>query len=361
MALLIAVFGFPVVFTVSCVIADSQQAICPDPETCTSQSCLDTVPPTTPELLTVWTVSSTQLTATWNITQCGFKPFTAYTCSVQYFSQWDNITRMREVTVRRPHHGSVSLDDLVPFTFYRLRVRCKKIISLDDRWSGYTPYAQARTNATAPEYAVRVRTPVSTSIDYRTGRRNVTLTWEPLPPVKHYGILLGYVIRVTDLREQSRVTVLHTAVNDTTCTLEKLKLSGYRINVTSYNTEGASPPATMEILDIARVPDKPLDLKAEKIPDGNITLAWQRPAEIGGIEQYSVFWCELETDTTCRGNENAVSVPGTSMTTTLIDSWLPFRRYRFNVRALTSAGQGPPSDNTYKYTVEGGRPCPLLN
>eukprot|EP00058_Branchiostoma_floridae_P021413 XP_002606903.1 hypothetical protein BRAFLDRAFT_91672 [Branchiostoma floridae] len=327
MALLITVLGLLVVSTLGCVL------------------------PTTPELLTVWATSSKQLRATWNITQCGLPTFTAYICSVQYFSQWDNIARTTEVTVGRPHHGSVSLDDLIPFTLYRLRVKCRKL--LDNTWSGYTPYAQARTNATAPESAVTVGTPVSPSINYRTGRRNVTVTWEPLPSIKHNGILLGYLIRVTDLRVPSGGFVLNATVNDTTCTLEKLKLSGYRIDITAYNTEGRSPPATVEVQDIARVPDKPLDLTAEITQDENITLSWQPPAEIGGIEQYSVFWCELETDANCGGNETVLSVPGTHTTTTLIDSWLPFHRYRFNVRALTSAGQGPPSDNTYKYTVEG--------
>ncbi|XP_035698617.1 receptor-type tyrosine-protein phosphatase F-like [Branchiostoma floridae] len=335
MALLITVLGLLVVSTLGCVL------------------------PTTPELLTVWATSSKQLRATWNITQCGLPTFTAYKCSVQYFSQWDNIARTTEVTVGRPHHGSVSLDDLIPFTLYRLRVKCRKL--LDNTWSGYTPYVQARTNATAPESAVTVGTPVSPSINYRTGRRNVTVTWEPLPSIKHNGILLGYLIRVTDLRVPSGGFVLNATVNDTTCTLEKLKLSGYRIDITAYNTEGRSPPATVEVQDIARVPDKPLDLTAEITQDENITLSWQPPAEIGGIEQYSVFWCELETDANCGGNETVLSVPGTYTTTTFIDSWLPFHRYRFNVRALTSAGQGPPSDNTYKYSAEGVPLSPPTN
>ncbi|KAI8509923.1 hypothetical protein Bbelb_123510 [Branchiostoma belcheri] len=318
------------------------------------------VPPTPPEQLAVWPVNSTQLTATWNITQCGFRPFTDYICSVQYFSQWDDIARTTDVRVERPHYGSASLGDLTPFTFYRLRVRCMKI--LDRTWSGYTPFAQGQTNATAPGSAVNVQTPVTVSRNYRTGRRNVTVTWEPLPLKKHNGILLGYLVRVTDLRVPSRVVVLNTTVNDTTCTLEQLKLSGYRVNITAYNTEGESPETTVEIRDMARVPDQPLDLKAEVNADGNITLAWQPPAEIGGIEQYTVFWCELETDTTCRGgNENGLSVPGTYTETTMIGSWLPFSRYRFTVRALTSAGQGPPSDNTYKYTVEGVPSSPPTN
>ncbi|XP_078658268.1 receptor-type tyrosine-protein phosphatase F-like [Branchiostoma floridae x Branchiostoma belcheri] len=356
---LFQVLGFQIVFILS-VLADSRNYVCPDPETCTSWSCISNVPATPPEQLAVWPVSSTELTATWNITQCGFRPFTDYICSVQYFSQWDDIARTTDVRVERPHYGSASLGDLTPFTFYRLRVRCMKI--LDRTWSGYTPFARARTNATAPGSAVNVHTPVTVSRNYRTGRRNVTVTWERLPPIKHNGILLGYLVRVTDLRVPSRVVVLNTTVNDTTCTLEQLKLSGYRVNITAYNAEGESPETAVEIRDEAKVPDEPLDLKAEVNANGNITLAWQPPAEIGGIEHYTVFWCELETDTTCRGgNESGLSVPGTYTTTNLIDSWLPFRRYRFTVRALTSAGQGPPSDNTYKYTVEGVPSSPPTN
>ncbi|XP_019642123.1 PREDICTED: protein sidekick-1-like [Branchiostoma belcheri] len=356
---LFQVLGFQIVFILS-VLADSRNYVCPDPETCTSWSCISNVPPTPPEQLAVWPVSSTELTATWNITQCGFRPFTDYICSVQYFSQWDDIARTTEVRVERPHYGSASLGDLTPFTFYRLRVRCMKI--LDRTWSGYTPFAQGQTNATAPGSAVNVQTPVTVSINYRTGRRNVTVTWEPLPLKKHNGVLLGYLVRVTDLRVPSRVVVLNTTVNETACTLEQLKMSGYRVNITAYNSEGETPETTVEIRDMARVPDQPLDLKAEVSPDGNITLAWQPPSEIGGIEQYTVYWCELEMDTTCRGgNENELSVPGTYTMTDLIDSWLPFRRYRFTVRALTSAGQGPPSDNTYKYTVEGVPSSPPTN
>ncbi|KAI8509927.1 hypothetical protein Bbelb_123550 [Branchiostoma belcheri] len=340
--------------------------------------------PLPPEDLTVEANSSKQLTVRWRMHECTDLGFNTYTCQVECTSP-QNITKRQEAELQsealtkvsdrhqnisktsdaevdfRPGSSSKDLQRLSPYTRYRVRVRCKPLhVGL---WGDFTDTVEARTHAEAPSRGPVVQTPEDVWLDYRKGLRNVTLEWQALSTVDYNGVLLGYHIRVQDVRTDE---VMELTVNDSgsqtyTRTLGHLKLSGYRVNITAYNEEGQSPPTSRIISDRATRPDPPRDPIALATNDSNLQLSWQPPAEVGGIETYVILWCELETDASCLGQEKDKRVAGSELSDNVTDSWRPLTRYRFVVKAENSAGQSGASTAAIGYVQQGVPSSPPQN
>eukprot|EP00058_Branchiostoma_floridae_P021414 XP_002606904.1 hypothetical protein BRAFLDRAFT_126362 [Branchiostoma floridae] len=226
-----------------------------------------------------------------------------------------------------------------------------------------SPVELVRTKVGAPDRGPEVQTPEDVWLDYRKGLRNVTLQWQALSPTDSNGVLLGYRIRVRDVRtdEVMELTVIDSGAQTYTHTLGNLKLSAYRVDIMAYNGEGESPATSLVIPDRAKKPDPPRDLVAMATSDNNLQLSWQPPAEVGGIETYLILWCELETDVTCLGLEKNMSVAGDELSIKVIDSWRPLTRYRFVVKAVNSAGQSETSNTAAGYVVQGVPSSPPQN
>ncbi|XP_078576102.1 protein sidekick-1-like isoform X1 [Branchiostoma floridae x Branchiostoma japonicum] len=323
----------------------------------------DIAKPHPPEDLTVQPDSSTQLTVRWKMPECAdiIEHGNSYTCQVEYTSQ-QNRTMTSDVSVFLYRHASKELQFLTPYTLYRVRVRCRPELK-QNNWGEFTFTVEAQTNATAPDRGPDVQTPEDVWLDYRKGLRNVTLQWQGLSPRDSNGVLLGYRIRVRDMRtdEMMELTVIDSGAQTYTHTLGNLKLSEYRVDIMAYNQEGESPATSLVIPDRAKKPDPPRDLIAMATSDNNLQLSWQPPTEVGGIETYLILWCEQETDVTCLRPDKNMSVAGNELSIKVIDSWRPLTRYRFVVQAVNSAGQSETSNTAAGYVVQGVPSSPPQN
>ncbi|CAH1243679.1 PTPRF [Branchiostoma lanceolatum] len=323
----------------------------------------DIVKPDPPENLRVSSVSSTALAGEWDMPRCAALLFMSYVCAIQYVSQRDNITREKEIMVDMPNPQYVMLGSLVPHTRYLVRIQCRQVIG--ELWSEYSPFIDVKTNESAPASGPVVRTPEVAWKNYRLGLRNMTLRWEPLDPEKWNSETLGgYLVNVTDQRTRETVSynVTTSGVDLYSLTLPNLQLSEYQVKIMAYNSKGLSPPSrALQLQDISRRPDQPRNVVATVTTKGDVLLSWQPPAAIGGIWDYYVSWCEVERDHRCARDVNVTSVPGTQLSVSVQDSWLPYIRYRFIVRAATSAGKGEQSSTVYLYSVEGVPSSPPQN
>ncbi|XP_035699807.1 phosphatidylinositol phosphatase PTPRQ-like isoform X2 [Branchiostoma floridae] len=322
----------------------------------------DIVKPDPPENLLVSSVSSREMTVEWDMPRCAALLFMNYICAIQYVSLRDNITREKEIMVDMPNPQYVTLGSLVPHTRYLVRIQCRQVIG--ELWSEYSPFIEAQTNESAPAGGPVVRTPEVTWIDYRLGLRNMTLRWEPLDLEKWNSETLGgYLVNATDQRtyETTSYNITASDVDLYTLTIPNLMLSEYQLKIMAYNNKGLSPPRVLQLRDISKRPDQPRNVVAMVTTEGDVLLSWQPPAAIGGIWKYYVSWCELARDHGCAGDGNVTSVPGTQLTVTVQDNWLPYSRYRFIVKAATSAGKGEPSSTVYLYSVEGVPSSPPQN
>ncbi len=162
-----------------------------------------------------------------------------------------------------------------------------------------------------------------------SGNAQITLTWRPpvdnlSPPITNYSIYHHYTLYKTVGNVSMFVdTGLENGVN-------------YQYTVRAVNIAGEGYPSDEVSAVPFTIPTSPQNLRAT-IVNGQITLTWQPPADMGGagVTNYRIY-CG-----TSSGSETFLIM--TSNVTTYIDasSHMFGIMYYYNIRAVNDAGEGP--------------------
>ncbi|XP_078285436.1 interleukin-12 receptor subunit beta-2-like [Rhinoraja longicauda] len=136
------------------------------------------------------------------------------------------------------HAVGYILEDLQPFTQYEFRVRCGREEETNRKlWSDWSAVTGAMTQEAKPVGILDVWF-------MQRGQGNITLLWKPLEQHQARGIIQRYSVNYTlqwDGEEMGTVTI-------NTCCGIILSETPQLVNVSAYNSVGATDPATLNLV-----------------------------------------------------------------------------------------------------------------
>ncbi|XP_072104339.1 interleukin-12 receptor subunit beta-2-like [Mobula birostris] len=169
---------------------------------------------------------------------------------------------------------SYCLEELQTFTWYEFRIRCGRDGETNRKlWSNWSSVIRARTREASPDGVLDVW-----FMQRRQG--SITLLWKPLEQHQARGIIRQYSVSEGDGEEMSKVTTV-------TCCNISLSENTRHVNVTAYNSVGATEPAKLNL-----VKDQPpvLNLTTLKYND-EIQVCWKAPAK--KVLNFVVEWSNM--------------------------------------------------------------------
>ncbi|XP_059848220.1 interleukin-12 receptor subunit beta-2-like isoform X1 [Hypanus sabinus] len=169
---------------------------------------------------------------------------------------------------------SYCLEELQPFTEYEFRIRCGRDGETNKKlWSDWSSVIKAMTLEANPDGVLDVW-----FMQRRLG--SITLLWKPLEQHQARGIIRQYSVSEGDGKEMSKVT------NITSCNIS-LSENTRHVNVTAYNSVGATEPAK---LNLVKGQPPVLNLSTLNYND-EIQVCWKAPPR--KVLEFVVEWSNM--------------------------------------------------------------------
>ncbi|KFM67174.1 Cytokine receptor, partial [Stegodyphus mimosarum] len=228
-----------------------------------------------------------------------FKP--GLTFSIQFRPLSSDPESFKEIRLERGHTelaGSFEFKDLIPYTEYEFKIRCRSRDSNSDlMWSPYltvstrtlsdVPYW--RPEITNSSFTVESNDVTESFPDVRT----ITLYWKAVPTAHENGPDFHYVIRVS-----SRNLILRFIAvgNETKYSLGNMRVnSRYKFELFASNSVGPSTNISKIVVATDKLLRGPKDIIVEA-EENNYFISWTSPVyEINyenEVEYYTLFWCK---------------------------------------------------------------------
>ncbi|XP_035227870.1 uncharacterized protein LOC118200055 isoform X2 [Stegodyphus dumicola] len=219
-----------------------------------------------------------------------FKPGLLF--SIQYRPK-DYPAPYKEIRVYFQSQGSLEITDLIPYTEYEFKIRCRSNVSDSDlMWSPLLT-ASMGTHPDVPYWAPET---ASSGFDIQVilGNRTISLYWKAIPFNYENGPNLEYMVQYHIHHVPSRI-IRESAVfgigKNTTYSFESMDVnSAYMFNIFARNEIGTSVNTSQIIVDKAdKLLDGPRDITVI-YNKGNYNISWKAPNN--QIKYYTLFWCE---------------------------------------------------------------------
>ncbi|XP_041085854.1 interleukin-6 receptor subunit beta-like [Polyodon spathula] len=220
---------------------------------------------------------------------------------------------------------SFRLQDLKPYTEYRVSVRCIKEDGLG-YWSDWSKEKSATTPEAKPSGRPDLWRVIGPSDSDKN--RRVTLIWKEPDPSVANGKILGYEVQIEGRHYPAakRFTVNGTSV-DYTLT----EGASYHITIAAFNSKGQSPGARL-FIPAGSQKELPSveDLKAFP-QDGKLWVEWKAPRK--SESEYVVEWCAMMEEGGGCSTESIEwqRVSALSINTVLKGNIKPLKRYKISV------------------------------
>ncbi|XP_066100707.1 neural cell adhesion molecule L1-like protein isoform X1 [Saccopteryx bilineata] len=179
----------------------------------------------------------------------------------------------------------------------------------------------------------------------------INVTWSPVPKDRVHGRLRGYQINwwktrsLADGKAHPReVRVLRFSGPRGQGMLPSLDaFSEFNLTVSAYNSKGAGPESTPFTFHTPEgVPAQPAFLKVITVDRESATLSWGLPRELNGNLTGYLLQFQIINDTHELGDLSDVHITAPSQPTWRLSNLSANTKYKFYVRACTSAGCGKP-------------------
>lgn len=179
----------------------------------------------------------------------------------------------------------------------------------------------------------------------------INVTWSPVPKDRVHGRLKGYQINwwktksLLDGRMHSKeVHVLRFSGQRNQGMLPSLDaFSEFNLTVSAYNSKGAGPESVPYTFHTPEgVPEQPTFLKVIKVDKDSATLSWGLPKELNGNLTGYLLQYQIINDTYEIGELTDINITTPSKPSWRLSNLSANTKYKFYVRACTSAGCGKP-------------------
>ncbi|XP_051524452.1 interleukin-6 receptor subunit beta-like isoform X2 [Myxocyprinus asiaticus] len=197
------------------------------------------------------------------------------------------------------------IDGLQPFTEYSLSVSCVNGLS---RWSDWSAETRVKTSESRPTAAPSVSYYVSS--DKKSRIRQLWLLWKALDTKDARGLIRGYEVSYTPIKQPSMRQVVYTSDLKT---VVSIMTEEYDVTVAAYNSAGQSPHRRIRVHA-----DLPQDVPAVKglwvYSEGpSLRLHWEHEFTAVNVSEFAIEWHCAENKDSSRWER----VNGSTFTTIL--------------------------------------------
>ncbi|XP_076307015.1 uncharacterized protein LOC143223235 [Tachypleus tridentatus] len=200
------------------------------------------------------------------------------------------------------------LIDLIPYTKYHIRLRCK--ISTTNLWSDFVELQESQTKPDVPYLSPNMSNGAFEETVSKD-KRNITLYWQRLLPIHYNGPHFHYDVtcQPKNLMTNSLVKKVNTISGSANFTDLETRIS-YSFIVKSANREGTSEAQTEVVIeDKVKAAPVPEDVVALFVDKGHFQIFWVYPEKIQqNLIGFTVFCYNLSEllvwETAERGSRN---------------------------------------------------------
>ncbi|XP_075039535.1 interleukin-6 receptor subunit beta isoform X2 [Mixophyes fleayi] len=179
------------------------------------------------------------------------------------------------------HRTSYTLQDLQPYTDYAISLRCKQ---QNDKgfWSHWSKEFTATTPESTPSQSPEFWRKISD--EDTDGNRVVSLIWKDLQSYAN-GKILNYNVTI----KKAAKTIGSFIVTGTSYNITVSK-ELHEVTITSSNSYGTSPAATLIIPSATNIVPQPVEMDIKSFPkDGKLWVEWSAPRK--PVVGYVIEWC----------------------------------------------------------------------
>eukprot|EP00062_Callorhinchus_milii_P024458 gi/632984376/ref/XP_007909110.1/ PREDICTED: interleukin-12 receptor subunit beta-2-like isoform X2 [Callorhinchus milii] len=219
-----------------------------------------------------------------------------------------------------------ALEELLPFTGYELRIRCRQKEANERLWSHWSPVVTAWTEEDSPLGKLDVwivpRQPGASG-------GNITVIWKRLPEARARGRISYYTVWYQSPDGPHLLTL-------TMCCTHTLPTTISLFNITAKNSQGSTEPARLSLNTGLPAAE---GVRMEML-NGSVWVSWLCG---GGVLEYVLDWRPLVSGSNNSFNWRKIPAQNMSITVTLgEDEMLPFTAYNLSVHTLYHQGLGQP-------------------
>ncbi|XP_063237543.1 cytokine receptor [Bacillus rossius redtenbacheri] len=273
------------------------------------------VVPAKPKDLSVIQTTSYSALLSWAVTHPMDNFLPGLSVKIEYRSQYDpkTVWQLADTTnFKVSKHAHYNLTGLkYANTVYEARVYMKSAIAVDDAYWSKPATVGIKTKATIP--GASPETDIgSFEISSRVLGREVFVYWQHINNFLKNGNDFKYVI--TDVRENGiQKQLFPVEMQNAYAKFKGLsKSSSYSFTIVSANAVGHSLESSKVFIPSEdEIPPQPISFANTAFQNGTFELSWKPPANISGIKDYTIFWCEDERDRPyqCKGFLDWIHVP----------------------------------------------------
>ncbi|XP_078091089.1 interleukin-12 receptor subunit beta-2-like isoform X2 [Mustelus asterias] len=245
---------------------------------------------------------------------------------------WNEVSR-DEIGIHATHY---ELEGLQPFTSYEFRIQCAKEGERNRMlWSDWSPVARARTGEDLPVGYLDVW--FVQQLTTSDGLVAVMVLWKPLERHQARGTIHRYSVSYLDGEVTKNATV-------NICCNISLPGTTRLVNVTAYNSIGATQPAKLNLIQDHPAP---FNMTVHSV-NRSLLVSWEPPTNTTP-DGFVVEWRRMNSERI----PNWKKISAANACVTLIDGVLaPLLLYKVSVYARYQGGLGGPV-STLVYTEEG--------
>ncbi|KAL4239205.1 Protein sidekick-2 [Mactra antiquata] len=251
--------------------------------------------------------------------------------------------------VSDPSARSLQVQNLKPYTHYKLRITAENIVGRSDPSEPTRQFQTIQDAPGAPPGNVTVRALNATAL---------RVSWTPLSKNDWNGEPRGYKIfyKNKDHSNAFKVLDLDNGMNMDSAILGNLEeWMQYEVKMIAYNDVGESiySPITVERTRESVPSSGPLDVQAVAISSTSVNVSWgQVPSmeQNGMIEGFKIEYRSSEQDI----DSQSLQVSGNTSSSVIVENLRKFVTYEIRVLAYTRMGDGVPSspEVTVKTTAD---------
>ncbi|PIK49136.1 hypothetical protein BSL78_13970, partial [Apostichopus japonicus] len=241
------------------------------------------------------------------------------------------------------------IQNLKPGSEIRIQAACKYRFSRPrgECWSNWSMPVGVELPALAPSGTVNdLEVSEYPQIDSNELRRDVVLTWEPVPLDLQNGHIFNYTLFLGSKVEgesNGTLEIFNLPVDVTSFQINDLNLSQeYNIGISACNRAGCGPNATINLESIKQlVPLQPVHLRVLDLANQSLLLTWSIHEFGSYVDHFLLQW----TDTPQATVWQELEIPGGELQYLINNPENP-ATYSFRVQAFNSLEQAGPWSRT---------------